>query len=83
MILPQNSYLLKKNVPLTLVKKILILELHSRDGIGHVGREKTATMHKDKYFWPNIKKDVAILFYNVLLINLLKVINITQVYIHL
>lgn len=56
----QDGYLFKSNhlcLPSTSVRDQIIWELHSR---GHFGRDKTIAMMEERFYWPSLKHDVAI-----------------------
>ena len=50
----------KMYVPIVPKVKLLILdEIHKTPYSGHLGYQKTITMLRKEYFWPNMKTEVA------------------------
>lgn len=41
------------------LKKLILREFHAKPYLGHLGYQKTLTMVKKFYYWPNMRKDVA------------------------
>jgi hypothetical protein len=57
----QEGFLFKNQqlcIPHSSLQLNLIRELHNGGLGGHCGMEKTTTLVKEQYFWPNINKDV-------------------------
>ncbi|PKA51272.1 hypothetical protein AXF42_Ash010712 [Apostasia shenzhenica] len=46
-------------IPDSSLREFLIQELHSGGAAGHFGRDKTAALVSDRYYWPRQLKDVA------------------------
>jgi len=41
------------------IKKLILREFHVKPYSGHPGYQKTLTIVKKFYFWPNLKRDIA------------------------
>ena len=41
------------------LKKLILREFHVKSYSGHLGYQKTLTVVKMLYYWPNLKKEVA------------------------
>lgn len=41
------------------LKKVILWEFHAKPYSGHPGYQKTLTVVKKYYYWPNLKRDVA------------------------
>ena len=62
--LVKNSYLFKMTklyIPRTSFRDLLIWEMHASDIAGHFGRDKTIALVEDIFYWPSLKKDVAMI----------------------
>lgn len=57
-----DGFLFKNNIlciPRTSLKEALIKELYSNDLASHFGMDKTWQLLNDRYFWPQLQKDVT------------------------
>ena len=60
--LKQYGFLFKNDtlcIPQTSLHESLLREAHSGGLAGHFGRDKTLALLSSKFFWPQLKKDVA------------------------
>lgn len=56
-----NGFLFKNNllcIPRTSLRESLIKELQSHGLAGHFGMDKTLQLLNDRYYWPQLQKDV-------------------------
>lgn len=58
-----------------------MIELHARVLAGHFGRDKTIAIVEDYFFWSSLKKHVAHMSQNIVLVKQLKVESKIWVYI--
>jgi hypothetical protein len=58
----QDGYLFKGKqlcIPIGLMRENIIRDLHSSGLAGHFGKDKTLSLIEDKYYWPEMKKDIT------------------------